>query len=131
MSRRVQNGGPSTADKIAAREAACEQILKLLAKQPMTVAEIMAEIMAEMGLTDSTACRYLNYLAEMGEVCRCEERGPSNRQIWRLGSDGAPPDKKERGNAFSGAKVVPARQVGMWRDPLDVALFGPARGVAA
>jgi hypothetical protein len=127
MSRRIQNGGPSTADKIAAREDACNKILALLAKKPMTVAELMVET----GLQDSTACRYMNYLAEMGEACRCEERGPSNRQIWRLGSDGAPPDKKERGNAFSGAKVVPARQVGMWRDPLDVAFFGPAQGGAA
>jgi len=115
--------GQSTTDRIAARERACDSILALLAEKPRTVAELMAEL----SLTDSTVCRYLNYLAEMGEVCRSEERGPFNRQIWRLGSDGAPPDKKERGNAFSGAKVVPARQIGMQRHPQDVAFFGPAR----
>jgi len=105
-----------------ARDRACEHILELLAAKQMTVAEIMAET----GLKDSTVCRYMAYLCEMDEVCRSGERGPAGRQIWRLGSDGAPPDKKERGNAFSGAKVVPARQVGMWRHPLDVAFFGPA-----
>lgn len=122
MSRHVSKGGPTTAEKIAAREEVCKKILALLAEKPMTVAEIMAAL----NLKDGTACRYLNYLAEMGEACRQAERGPNNRQIWQLGRDGAPADKKERGNAFSGATVVPARQVGMWRDPLQVAFFGPA-----
>jgi hypothetical protein len=127
MTQDPRKGGPSVADRIAAREEACDKILALLADKPRTVAELMAEL----SLTDSTVCRYMNYLAEMGEACRCEERGPANRQIWRLGSDGAPPDKKPHGNAFSGAKVVPARQVGMHRHPQDVAFFGPARGAAS
>jgi len=124
MTTKLSSAGQSTADKIAARERACDSILALLAKKPMTVAEIMAEVK----LTDSTVCRYMAYLCEMGEVCRSEERGPFNRQIWQLGRDGAPPQSKERGNAFSGAKVVPARQVGMQRHWMDVAFFGPARG---
>jgi len=127
MIRRIPNAGPSNASKMASREETCDKIKALLADKPMTVAEIMAAV----NLTDSTVCRYMNYLAEMGEACRCEERGSANRQIWRLGSDGAPPDKKPHGNAFSGAKVVPARQVGMQRHPQDVAFFGPATGVEA
>lgn len=123
MTRRAQTGGQSTTDKIAARERACDSILALLAVKPMTVAEIVVEI----GLRDETVCRYMGRLAKAGEACRSGERGPSNRQIWQLGRDGAPPDVRERGNAFSGAKVVPARQVGMQRHEQDVAFFGPAR----
>ena len=105
MSRRIPNAGPSTASKVASREETCAKIKALLAEKPMTVAEIMAAV----NLTDSTVCRYMNFMCEMGEVCRSEERGPFNRQIWQLGRDGAPPQRKERGDAFSGAKVVPAR----------------------
>lgn len=127
MTKLKSSSGASTADKQAARDRACDLILALLARKPMTVAEIMAET----GLKDSTACRYMAYLCEMGEACRTGERGPSNRQIWQLGRDGAPPDVRERGNAFSGARVVPARQVGMWRHPMDVAFFGPVKGETA
>lgn len=126
MKREQNKGGPSPAEKLANREAVCDQILALLAEQPRTVVEIADELNVKEGM----AHRYLAYLCEMGEACRQAERGPNNRQIWQLGRDGAPADKKERGNAFSGAKVVPARQVGMWRHPQDVAFFGPARRVA-
>ena len=127
MTKGIFKGGPSPAEKLAHRERACDQILALLAEKPMTVAEIAAALNVKEGM----AHRYLAYLAEMGEACRQAERGPNNRQIWQLGRDGAPPDKREPTNAFAGAKIVPARQVGMQRHPQDVAFFGPARGASA
>jgi len=127
MSRPALKGGQPAANKIAHRERACERILELLAVKPHTVVEIAAALNVKEGM----AHRYLAYLAEMGEACRQAERGPNNRQIWQAGRDGVAKDEHRPSTAFSGAKVVPARQVGMWRDPLVAAMFGPARGAAS
>lgn len=120
-------GGPSPTEKLAHRERACDQIHALLAEKPRTVAEIADALKVKEGM----AHRYLAYLAEMGEACRQAERGPNNRQIWQAGRDGVAKDEHRPSTAFSGVKVVPARQVGMWRHWMDVALFGPAPGAAS
>ena len=89
------------------------------------------ELPGHLGMLRNDFKRFLRSMAEMGEI---ERDGDGN---WRLVKPGtfagermtvaqrrkqyralqAPPD---------GGRVVPARQIGMRRDPLVAALFGPS-----
>jgi len=86
------------------------------------------EICAELGLGESAALTYLRRMRLDGKVCRIETR-KGGAILWELGEDQLldAPDSKD------GMKqhTVPARQLGMERDPMIAALFGPAMGVAA
>ncbi|WP_371763348.1 hypothetical protein [Massilia sp.] len=115
----------SNAEKLRRRDAACVRIRELLAAKPMSVAVIASELCLNTG----TVYGYLCFLAEIGEVRRAGNPG-ARRPLWELGVEDA---AKLEAHAMRppGVVIVPAVQVGMWRDPLDVALFGPARGGVA
>jgi hypothetical protein len=112
----------SNAEKLRRRDAACVRIRELLAVQQMSVGAIAATL----GLNTGTVYGYLCFLAELGEVRRAGVPG-ARRPLWELGVEDA---AKLEAHAMRppGVVVVPAVQVGMWRDPLVVALFGPAMG---
>lgn len=113
--------GMTVGEKRAIRDDFCKQIRALLERKPMTVVDIAAAI----GLRETTAYGYLCHMADIGEARRSSEVGIKNRQLWTLGREGNRPVKQMRPVLQPGVTVAPARQVGMWRDPLDVALFGP------
>lgn len=115
----------SNAEKLRRRDAACVRIRELLAKQPMSVGAIAADI----GLNTGTAYGYLCFLAELGEVRRAGAPG-ARRPLWELGVEDA---AKLEAHSMRppGVVIVPAVQQGMERDPWDVAFFWPARGAAA
>ena len=115
----------SNAEKLRRRDAACMRIRALLAEQPMSVGAIASDL----GLNTGTVYGYLCFLAELGEARRAGVPG-ARRPLWELGVEDA---AKLEAHAMrpQGVVVVPAVQMGMWRDPLDVALFGPARGGSA
>jgi hypothetical protein len=125
LGRRRAGANLSNAEKLRRRDAACERIRVLLAKQPMSVGAIAADL----GLNTGTVYGYLCFMAELGEVRRAGVPG-ARRPLWELGVEH--PAKLEA-NAVrpQGAVIVPAVQVGMHRDGLVAALFGPARGALA
>jgi len=123
MTKCMDNVGPSATQMIADRERAIEKILALLARKRATVIEIQAEIR----MSEDTTYRYLRIMAEAGQAHRTDEMA-GKRFLWALGPKPAQADQPKPAPAFSGVKVVPARQIGMQRHPQDVAFFGPARG---
>ena len=116
----------SNAAKIALRAQAVTRIRELLGKSRLSVVDL-ARVLR---INSNTVYGYLRYMAEMGEVRRSGEFDTEHREKWELGAED-PEKLNVTEKRPIGAVVVPARQVGMWRDPLDVALFGPAQGAAA
>lgn len=117
-------------EKLAAREAAVEQIKVLLAQRRMCAAEIADEL----NLVKTTAFAYLRYMAVQLRVARrAGAQDEQKRELWELGEDPTLPSPEELlDQSFAQRNAtVPARQLGMWRDPLVAAIHGPALGAAA
>lgn len=127
MSRRLQKGGPSAADKIAAREEVLDALRELLAQGNKTVHDVREQ----MNLSRSTAYAYLLYLEGIDEAHRTGVRDEHGREPWAAGPAPVPEGEEVVEADGCCAWIVPARQMGMQRDPLVAALFGPARGGAA
>jgi predicted ArsR family transcriptional regulator len=123
--RRKSAANLSNAEKIARRANAIKRFRELLAVRPMTVNEL-ADVVQ---LPPNTVYQYLCQMAEDGEAQRQGEGAVGRRTRWILGAEEG--EREDHAPRTQGAVIVPAVQVGMWRDPLDVALFGPARGAAA
>jgi predicted HTH transcriptional regulator len=100
------------------RDARLEHLLKMLAERRMSGPEVAEAL----GVSRPTAHEYLRRLESTYEAKRAVERDASGRQLWMLTTE------KE---FSSPATIVPARQVGMWRDALVAALFGPASALLA
>jgi len=94
------------------RDERLDQLLALLAERRMTGPDIAEAL----GVSRPTAHEYLRRLQAAGEVRPTQERDRRGRQLWMVTSEQ---------EFASPAKIVPARQVGMWRDALVAALFGP------
>lgn len=76
----------------------------------------------KFGMLPNTAGSYLRHLHRDLRIIRKGERRGDGKQEWVLGEDfNLPPIDDERAQ-----RTVPARQIGMWRHWMDVALFGPA-----
>lgn len=91
----------------------------------------LGEIASELGLNRGTLISYLGTMRGAGIVCRDDYL--DGKPLWTLGEEEAPPKKigKPVGELHARQATVPARQVGMFRHWMDVALFGPAQGAAA
>lgn len=123
------SGRPSATELIARREEFLEQIREMLAKGRVTAIGIAEQL----GLSKISAYRYLAILGELGEAHRHWEHDSKGREQWASGR--APLQQEVAKEEIvevqqPRAMIVPARQIGMWRDPLDTAFFGPAPGVA-
>lgn len=76
----------------------------------------------QVGLPISTGAKYANYMhRELRLIRHAWERKPFGPSEWELGAD-----PKLAPNTESSRRSVPAQQVGIGRDPLVAALFGPA-----
>jgi hypothetical protein len=120
--------------KVAAtdqREHYVVKILKLLVAGPAS----LDTIATTLGLRPDVTASYLHHMHhDLREIRRWQERPGFSATLWRIGED---PHLPQRGGSLLGNEsdvkrsVVPARQMGMVRDPLVAAMFGPAREVAA
>jgi hypothetical protein len=76
----------------------------------------------QVGLPVSTGAKYANYMhRELRLIRHAWERKPFGPSEWELGTD-----PKLAPEAECTRKSVPAQQIGIKRDPLVAALFGPA-----
>lgn len=116
----------SNAAKIAMRAEAVTRIRELLGKAKLSVVDL-ARVLR---INSNTVYGYLRYMAEMGEVRRSGEFDAERREKWELGAEDPVKLQKQEVKP-QGAVIVPARQVGMSRDGLVAALFGPAKHGAA
>lgn len=117
--------GGHTAEVIARRDEAVEQIKVMLAEQRMPALEVAAQLGVPMG----TAYGWLTYMKDLGEAHQVD--APGGRKLWAPGRDPVTSEVEGVDEHAKRAWIVPARQVGMFRHWMDVALFGPAKGVAA
>lgn len=117
--------------KLARREAACARILELLEDGPMAAAVLSEQI----GVLKTTTYSYLRYMSiDLRSVHRTSQLDEQRRETWALGEDLNLPTREEMMDASFAQRqrTVPAKQVGMERHWLDVALFGaPAQGARA
>lgn len=122
--RRRTRADLSHAAKAEAREKAMQRIRELLAKGPMSVGPLAAVL----GLSGPTVYSYLCDMAEDGITRRVGDPF-GRRPQWELGQE-CVARLQANGMRPQGAIVTRAVQMGMQRDPWDVAFFGPARGEA-
>jgi len=125
FTRRRKSVYLTQADKAERRDKALKRIRELLAAGPMSVGPLAAEL----GLTAPTVYSYLCDMAEDGITRRVGDPF-GRRPQWELGQETAA-RLNSNGMRPQGAIVTRAVQLGMQRDPWDVAFFGPARGAAA
>lgn len=116
-------------EQLAARAAAVAKVVELLRERPMTAGELLAVV----GGLRPTFSNYLNHMHKTLRLIRMTGEYRNRGEIWALGADPTLPDLDDELDTLIAPKrgVHPARQLGMRRDPLVAALFGPALGAAA
>lgn len=119
----------SKAAQQAARDAVVAKVTELLQAGPKTAAEMYPG----MECLRPTFSNYLNYMHKRLRVIRMTGEFRNRGELWELGADPAVPSQDDQLDALFAVRqgVGPARQIGMRRDALVAALFGPARGAAA
>lgn len=113
----------------AARAEAVAKITESLAEGPKT----MAELLDVVKCLRPTMANYMRYMHKTLRVIHMTGAYRNRGELWALGADTTLPTPDEQLDRIFEPKRGrgPACQIGMWRDPLVVALFGPARGGAA
>lgn len=111
------------ADKIAERAASIKRVESLLALGPRTALELSQAL----DVHQSTVFSYLHHMERELRTARKSGRRKGTRELWELGADPLLPEKPAPRDLGSAPRrgIVPAKQCGMWRDPLVSALFGP------
>lgn len=116
----------SAAEWAARREESIKRISAALAEGALTIADIAEEF----GMPTSTAYGHLTYMESLGLAHRTGKRDENRRRLWANGPKPVEAEQEEPEERAS--RAVPAQQLGMARDPLVEALFGPAKhGTAA
>jgi hypothetical protein len=121
----IQDDGPrgrSVAEIVEQRDAALARIRTMLAEKPVTVHDVCVAL----GVARGAAYRYLKHLAVDDEAHPTRKFDAKRRELWAAGAG-----QDKRKGAEVKIATVPAQQMGVQRDPLVAALFGPARGGAA
>ena len=118
--------GGHTGDQVARRATAIEKIRELLAEKPMS----NMDLAVALGIPPRTVYGYLNYLQAVDEAYQLDAPDSRGRKVWVLDDEQESVDAAVAQHAQR-AWIVPARQLGMPRDPLVAALFGPTQGAAA
>jgi hypothetical protein len=98
------------------------KIRKLLAAGPTSLETIATALDLRKDVTGTYLHHMHHDLREIRKSTRLV-----GADLWELGEDLTLPSDEIR----TSQNTVPARQVGMPRDPLVAAMFGPARGVEA
>lgn len=113
----------------AARAEAVAKVTEALADGPKTLAELLVVVKC----LRPTMANYMRYMHKTLRVIHMTGQYRNRGELWALGEDKTLPTFDEQLDQLFAAKrgTVPARQMGMPRDPLVAALFGPAQGGAA
>ena len=108
----------------AARAEAVAKITESLAEGPKT----MAELLDVVKCLRPTMANYMRYMHKKLRVIHMTGAYRNRGELWALGEDKTLPTSDEQLDSLFAVKrgCAPARQMGMWRDPLVAALFGPA-----
>lgn len=116
--------GGHTGDQVARRAANIERVRELLADKPMSSVELAVCV----GVPTTTMNGYLYHLADLGEVRRVSG-GERRTKSWAADEQSIEESaEKAKSEHALRARIVRASQVGMQRDSLVQALFGPAAG---
>jgi hypothetical protein len=113
----------SPAERLAHRAEVCVRIEALLEGGEMSVADISDQV----GILRSTGQAYLRYMwRQLRLVRKTGQTSKWGRCNWELGADPDLPTADEMLDAAFAPirKNLPARQIGMQRDPLVTAFFG-------
>lgn len=115
--------------QLAARADAMKKITDALEHGPKTAGDLF--VIA--GCLRPTLSSYMAYMHKTLRVIRKTEEVRERDQRWELGADPYLPTQDEELDRLFAVKrgTAPARQLGMPRDHLVAALFGPARGASA
>jgi hypothetical protein len=119
--QRSRNNG-SRARIQAQRVKSCARILELLEKGPMTTRQIIDEL--KQG--GSTVRSYLTHIKDdLHQIHVSGQVATLRTHVWTLGPGTA--EQKDREATFDKRQfTIQARQVGMVRDSMLAAFFGPA-----
>lgn len=112
----------SNAEKVSRRDAAIERIGEMLAEKPRTVIEMAADL----SIPWNTVYGYMRFMQEVGDAHQTGEFDGGRREFWAAGRANQGEVLETLDANPRRAWIVPARQMGMPRDPLVAALFGPA-----
>lgn len=123
----TRNPAPASANMLARRDAGLEQIRELLAEKPMSAGDLAAQL----GVSMHTAYGWLVYMRDLGDAHQVDMPDHRGRKLWALGRDPVTSGIEGVDDDAPKAWIAPARQIGMFRHWMDVALFGPAKGAAA
>lgn len=119
----------SKAEQLAARAEGVAKITAVLQEGPKSTPDICAAT----GLNRPLAFSYLRHMRETLRTVRILPEQQGRSDVWALGEDPNVPTEDEKLDRLIAVKQAraPAQQIGMRRDPLVAALFGPAMGAAA
>jgi hypothetical protein len=120
--------GGHTGSQVARREAAMKRVRDLLAEKPRSAFDLSAV----MHLPSSTIYGYLRTLEAFDEAYQMAGVDHRGRKTWAICVNWADvSSEKVQSEHAKRARIVKAEQIGMPRDPLVAAMFGPAPGGAA
>lgn len=124
MGRPLAKGLFTREEQEAARQKAIKEIEAMLGEAPATIGEVYQAV---DGMR-ATIVGYMSYMHKTLRKIRPTGTKKAHAMLWELGADPALPDLDEELDRLIAAKRGwrPAVQVGMQRDPLIAALFGPA-----
>lgn len=117
------NAAATNKEQAELREQRIEAITKLLAAGPKSALELSATLIINRSTMGTL-------LLSMEKTLRTARRSGERRGaqvLWELGENPEVEDEIDQAIAPK-RPIVPARQVGMWRDGLVAALFGPGQG---
>lgn len=111
--------------RVDVRAACLARIKELLTTGPMSAGDLVAQLL----VTRSTAFGYIRFMHKMDRTIRTVAGTEGRAALWTLGEDPTLPDIDQ---VIDGEvrRMVPARQIGVARHWMDVALFGPAQVAA-
>ena len=119
----------SKEEQQAARAAVVAKVTELLQDGPKTAAEMFPFV----DCLRPTFSNYLNHMHKTLRLIHVTGTYRNRGELWAWGADTALPSADEELDRVFAVKrgTAPARQLGMRRDVLVAALFGPAPGAAA
>jgi hypothetical protein len=119
----------SKEEQQAARAAVVAKVTELLQSGPKTAAEMYPEVVC----LRPTFSNYLNHMHKSLRLIHMTGTYRNRGELWAWGADTALPTRDDEIDHVFAVKrgTAPARQIGMHRDLLVAALFGPAQGAAA
>ncbi len=118
----------SKEEQQTARAAVVAKVTELLQEGPKTASEMFSGV----DCLRSTFSNYLNHMHKTLRLIHMTGTYRNRGEVWALGPDTSLPPVDDELDHICAPKrgIYPARQIGMHRDALVTALFGPARGAA-